>query len=339
MPTLWRRFAGALLFVAALAVSRQAGAQAWQKADPSKAGWSIGKLEAAKSYSISLDPTAVMIVQDGKIIADWGDISHKVDVASVRKSLLSALYGIAVSEERIDLSTTLAELDIDDTPPSLTAIEKTATVRDLLMARSGVYHPAAYETDDIRRNRPARGSHAPGTFWFYNNWDFNVLGTIYQRQTGEDIFESFENRIARPIGMEDFSARDGRYVFEELSQYPAYPFHLSARDAARFGQLFLNGGRWADRQIVPASWIRESTNDYSLIRHGEQGYGYMWWLLPSDVWGPNAAYAAGSGGQYIAFVPSKRLVVVQTVDLDQNPEGIRTSSFIDFLKQVVAAAP
>ncbi|WP_236765545.1 serine hydrolase [Agrobacterium tumefaciens] len=115
-----------------------------------------------------------MVVQDGKVIASWGDISRKVNVASIRKSLLSALYGIAVSEGRIDLSSTLADHDIDDKPLALMAAEKEATVRDLLMARSGAYHPAAYETGDMQRNRPARGSHAPGTFWFYNNWDFSA---------------------------------------------------------------------------------------------------------------------------------------------------------------------
>jgi hypothetical protein len=59
----------------------------------------------------------------------------------------------------------LAKLGIDDKPPSLAEAEKQATVRDLVMARSGVYHPAAYETADIRQKHPARCSHAAGTFW------------------------------------------------------------------------------------------------------------------------------------------------------------------------------
>ncbi len=330
---------GSLIFVAAIMIAAQASAQSWQEIDPFDRGWSAEKLETARRYSASLKPTAVMIAQDGKVIARWGDVSHKVNVASVRKSLLSALYGIAVSERRIDLSNSLADLNIDDNAPGLTASEKTATIRDLLMARSGVYHPAAYETADIKRKRPARGSHVPGTFWFYNNWDFNALGTIYRQQAGEDIFQSFNTRIAQPLGMEDFSPGDGRYVSEDFSRHPAYPFNLSARDAARFGQLFLNGGRWGDRQILPASWVEESTTAYSWTKRGRQGYGYMWWSLSPDVWGPNAAYAAGYGGQVIAFLPSKRLVVVQTVDLKQNAKGIKTSAFLDLLKQIASAAP
>lgn len=205
-----------VLFVSVL-MSAQAHAQAWEDVDPAVAGWSVERLEAARLQSKKLKPTALMIVQDGRVIARWGDTSRKVKMASVRKSLLSALYGIAVADGRIDLSSTLAELGIDDTAPRLTQEEKTATVRDLLMSRSGIYHPAAHETADIKRKRPARGSHPPGSFWFYNNWDFNTLGTIYRQQTGEDIFASFQNRIARPVGMEDFSLQDGRYALEKVS--------------------------------------------------------------------------------------------------------------------------
>ncbi|MFI0845496.1 serine hydrolase domain-containing protein [Mesorhizobium sp. IMUNJ 23232] len=332
-----RRFA--LLLVLGILVAGKAQAQAWEDVNPAVAGWSAERLEAVRQQSRTLKPTALMIIQDGRAIARWGDTSHKVNMASVRKSLLSALYGSAVAEGRIDLSASLAELRIDDNTPSLTAEEKAATVRDLLMSRSGIYHPAAHETADIKRKRPARGSHPPGSFWFYNNWDFNVLGTIYRQETGEDIFVSFENRIAGPIGMEDFSAKDGRYALEKASEHPPYPIRLSARDAARFGQLFLYDGKWGTKQVIPASWIRESTTAYSWAKRIRQGYGYMWWTLPEDTWGPNAFYASGYGGQIIAVVPSKRLVVVQTVDLNQNPNGVRTSAFIDLLKEIALASP
>lgn len=317
----------------------RASAQPWQSTDPALAGWSMEKLAAAQDYASKLKPTAVMVVQDGKVIASWGDVSREVNVASVRKSLLSALFGIAVSEGRVNLGSTLADIGIDDKPPALTAAEKRAVVRDLLMARSGIYHPAAYETGDMRRNRPDRGSHAPGTFWWYNNWDFNALGTIYRQQVGEDIFRSFAQRIGAPIGMEDFSARDGRYVAERQSEHSAYPFRLSARDAARFGQLFLNGGRWEGKQVIPASWVRESTTAHSATDRGSMGYGYLWWTLNPQIFGSGAALASGYGGQANAIVPSKRLVVVQIVDSAQNAKGVRTSHFVKLLQQLAAAAP
>jgi len=316
----------------------------WLKAEPAAAGWSLERLDAARTYARTLNPTGIMIVQDGRAVAEWGDVRRKVNVASVRKSLLSALFGIAVAERRIDLGSTLAEMGIDDKPPALTAGEKQATVRDLLMARSGVYHPSAYETGDMKRKRPARGSHAPGSHapgshWFYNNWDFNALGTIYREQTGEDIFESFARRIARPIGMEDFSAKDGSYVLEGSSVHPAYPFLLSARDAARFGQLFLDGGAWQGREVVPAAWVRESTTAYSHTRRGSLGYGYLWWVLNPETFGTGAILASGYGGQMIAVVPARRLVVSQTSAPNGGSGRIRTSHFVDLLKLIAAAAP
>lgn len=213
--------------------------QRWQQfASAEAAGWSSAKLEAAKAYAASIQSAGFLLVQDGAVVTSWGDIETRYLSASMRKAFLSSLYGIYVSEGKINLRKTLAELEIDDIPPALTASEKQATIADLLTSRSGVYHTAAFEPASHRDARPARGSHAPGTFWHYNNWDFNALLTIFERQTGKRIFEEFEERIARPLQMQDFRLRDGYYLFEKnLSQHPAYPFRLSARDLARFGLL------------------------------------------------------------------------------------------------------
>lgn len=191
----------------------------------------------------------------------------------MRKSLLSALIGIVVARKKIDLDNTLAHLGIDDNPPSLTDIEKQATVRMLLQARPGVYHSALYETKEMAAARPPRGSHAPGTFWYYNNWDFNALGTIYEHATGVGIYDALEQQIARPIEMQDYRPEDGEYFTGAASIHRAYPIRMSARDLARFALLYLRGGVWAGRQVVPADWVRESTRPYSDAAYG-RGYGY-----------------------------------------------------------------
>ena len=200
----------------------------WDRITPEQAGWSADALAQAHGYAQSIGTATLVIVHRGRMLDSLGDIARKLQVNSVRKSLLSALIGIAVAEKKIDPDTSLASLNIDDTPPGLTDAEKEATVRQLLQARSGVYHPALYETVGEKRLRPARGSHPPGTFWYYNNWDFNVLGAIYERAVGASIFESFRQRIASPIGMQDYRPQDGRYVRGPESMYPAYLFHLSA---------------------------------------------------------------------------------------------------------------
>jgi hypothetical protein len=102
---------------------------AFETTTPEAAGPSAEQLGEAKAWSLQIAPTAaVMIVQHGRIIAEWGDTTTKSNLHSVRKSLLSALIGIAVSERWIDLGANLASLGIDDNAPGLTETEKSATV-------------------------------------------------------------------------------------------------------------------------------------------------------------------------------------------------------------------
>ena len=92
-------------------------------------------------------------------MAEWGDTSLVSSVHSVRKSIVSVLYGIAIERGLIDQSLTLAELGIDDVPP-LTDQERQATLDDILASMSGIYHPSV--RDDDEAGRPARGTREPG---------------------------------------------------------------------------------------------------------------------------------------------------------------------------------
>ena len=301
------------------AADRYPGAAWGHVKSMSDAGWSAAKLKAARAYAESIPSDAVMIVEDGLGVDAWGAIDKKILIHSIRKSYLSALYGIYVNQGIIHLSKTLAQLGIDDNPPRLSASEKTATIEDLLKARSGVYHPALEETASMENKRPERGSHLPGTFWFYNNWDFNALGTIFEQETGKKIFEEIKSRLAAPLQMEDFQAKDGKYDRGPISLHAAYPMRMTARDMARFGLLYLRQGVWQGQQIVPADWVRRSVTSYSRAG-GMGGYGYLWWvavdgkLLPGVKMDEGAFAAEGVGGNYIVVIPSRKLVVVNRVD-------------------------
>src|SRR6202167_5394167 len=251
------------------------GAEWKQLASPQQAGWSEKKLKRIHAYVEEIGSTSAMIVHHGLVVAAWGDVARRSNLHSCRKSLLNSLIGIAVAEGKINLDDSLEKLGIDDNAPSLTAVEKQATVRELLEARSGIYHPTVYETKGMEEKKPPRGSHAPGTFWYYNNWDFNALGFIYEKATGEKIFDAFYRCVAQPSGMHDFKARDGHYIDGPDTRFPAYVFDMSARDFARFGLLYLHGGRWNDTQVVPQDWVKASTRPYSDSDSG--GYGYLWW--------------------------------------------------------------
>jgi CubicO group peptidase (beta-lactamase class C family) len=283
-----------------------------QYASPEDAGYSSRLLEEARDAFNQTGLSALLVIHDGAIVLAEGQVNRRFECRSIRKSFLSALYGIYVGKGILALNATLADLAIDDEPP-LTPEEKQARVRHLLQARSGVYHQAAFE---VPKEKPPRNSSQPGARWYYNNWDFNTLLTIFERETGMRFFKEFQRQIARPLHMEEFRLRDTCYHFErERSIHPAYRFRMSAKDMARFGLLYLRAGRWEDRQILPASWVAESTTSYS--NPGEDGYGYMWWVYDAHM--PDrlrrfhelGVYeASGTGGQKITVVPRARLVIV-----------------------------
>ena len=291
-------------------------------------GWSLPELATAHQYADSLHDASLMVVECGRLVDEWGDASEKLTTFSIRKSLISALYGIYSGEGRINVNETLEEAGIDDYPSPLTKAERQARIVDLLRARSGVYHAADFETDFQRKTRPARESHAPGTFWFYNNWDFNVLGAIFEKKTGLKIGDAFYQRIAKPIGMQDFKSGDVYYVGNgEVSRYPAYMFEMTTRDMARFGLLYLNHGRWKTHQIVPRDWVEKSTHATEMVHVGTidaGGYEYLWWVEHGGVHLgeatlPGMYSAQGAGGHYILVIPSVGLVIVN--QFNNEPDG------------------
>ena len=231
--------------------------------EPESVGFSNVMLKQAKRIFRRMASNAFIVVYKGQLLISWGNTHEKLDVFSVRKSFLSSLFGAFSETGQIDLNASLEALGIDE-DDKLSATEKSARIIDLLRSRSGVYHPAAYTSFKKTIQRPDRGSYKPGEYWFYNNWDFNVLATIFHQLTETDIFSAFYNKIAKPIGMQDFKTSDGRSHKEYLSRYPAYPFRVTARDMARFGLLFARSGRWRGKQIIPEAWIKESTRTHSI---------------------------------------------------------------------------
>ena len=287
---------------------------------PPASRWNPDTLRAIGVTVAALGSGAVVVIDNGRLVAQWGEPERRFPMTSVRKSLLSSLVGIAVDRGQISLGATLDALGIDDTS-GLTIDEKSARVLDLLGSRSGVYLPAAFEPASMRQSRPARGSARPGERWFYNNWDFNALGTIYERATGRSVFEAFATEIAAPIGMEDYRASDGEHVRDSTSRHAAYTFRMSARDLARYTLLWLNDGRWRDRQIVPRAWIRTSTRPVSnAARDGS--YGLLWWveregrLVPGATVEPGSFAARGNGPHYAVAIPSRRLIIVHLANTD-----------------------
>lgn len=305
--------------------------------DPRDLGWDPAGFKRLRGLAGEAEAATVMIVTGGEVVFAYGPTDRPMFLASVRKSVLSALLGIAIDKGALRLDDTVARWGIDDDPP-LTALERRATVRDLISARSGVYLATAAESPRMRDRRPERGSHEPGSFWFYNNWDFNVAGAIFERATRKSVFLAFEHFIAGPLCMQDFDAYEHTWYLytESAPRYPAYHMALSARDLARFGVLYLQDGVWEGEQILPSGWVKKSTAPISMTNEEPElasGYGYMWWVTADVPSGSSGAMlegsytAMGSGGQRMTILPAIDTVILARADT--KPGGIGASAFRD----------
>src|SRR5262245_20361544 len=228
----------------------------WTRIDkPESVGFSSARLQALRSWVQSLDTTAMLVVVGGRVLFEYGDLTHQSYLASVRKSILATLYGKYVENGTIPLNKTLRELGFTDIG-GLMPREQEAMVEHLIAARSGVYHPAS-NAGDSTDSAPPRDSQRPGTYYLYNNWDFNAAGAVFEKLTGRDIYDALETDLAKPIGMQDFDrARQRKSGDQNRSQYLAYHIWLSTRDMARVGLLMLREGKWGNQQLVSRDWVR-----------------------------------------------------------------------------------
>ena len=313
----------------------------WQRIErPECAGWSAAGLAQVRERLSQMATTGFVAVVGGRVLMDYGDLQAISYLASVRKSVLSMLYGIYVERGAIDLDQTLEQLGIDD-HGGLSAEERQATVRHLLSARSGIYHAASNAGDDLA-SAPPRGSQRPGGYYLYNNWDFNALGTIFEQRTGKGIYDAVGEHLAGPLGMQDWNRALQRKSGDSArSKHLAYHINLSTRDMARIGYLMLRGGSWAGTQVVPRAWVTQSTGAITRVhemnpprrREGPFGYGYLWWVFDRPDLGPayqGAFTGLGAVGQHILIMPARDLVVAHKT----RPGGGRSVSHSQFLEVV-----
>jgi CubicO group peptidase (beta-lactamase class C family) len=275
--------------------------------------------------------TAVVVLDRHRELLSVGDPSAAVDCRSIRKSLLGALFGRHVMAGTIDLDATLTELGIDDSVPlPLTSAERSARVRDLLTCRSGIYHPSNQQGPEARAALPARGTHRPGTHFLYNNWDFNTLGTILERRIGRSLFDEFADTIAGPAALRDFDPSQQQYLTEPWSEHRTYSFRISARDLARFGQLYLCGGQTDGRTVIPLEWVTASTRAHTQTGVGP-AYGYLWWIadrrsLFAGLDMPAGSFAAyGTGSQFLLVIPALDRVIALLADPSRPGAADRTA--------------
>jgi CubicO group peptidase (beta-lactamase class C family) len=315
----------------------------WQLVKPESEGYSSAKLEALRAWLAAGPTTAMVIVVHGHMIFSYGDTAKVSKIASVRKSILSILYGKYVANNTIDLNKTVEQLGLAEPDRPFLPSEKNATLEQLLAGRSGIYllpNNVPSMRDLIGASQPQRGSELPGMYFHYNDWDFNAAGTAFEKLTGKNIYDALETDIAQPIQMQDFDRSLQKKIAHEGQVHPEYAMYLSTRDMARIGLLMLRGGNWAGKQLVPIDWVGRSASNTtpfiemnppylrSLGAPERWGFGLMWWAWDGSPFTggiyitpfQGAYEARGTAGQYITILPAKDMVLVHKVYIDVYPQ-------------------
>lgn len=317
-----------------------------------------GREVSTDAFLAETDTAALLVLKDGAVRFEQYWLTGGRDVRwlsmSVAKSFVSAAIGIAIAEGRIGS----VEEPITKYAPSLAGSAYDGVrIKDILQMSSGARWNEDYGDSDSDISRFGRimalgGSfndfaatlvreRDPGSYNLYNSIDTQVLGMLLVRATGQGIADYLQQKLWHPLGMES----DAFWLVDSEGMEMAFGgLNATARDYAKLGELYRQGGVWRGEQIVPASWVHDSvTPDAPHLMPGENplsdypmGYGYQWWVMEGD----EGEYSAiGVYNQFIYVNPKRGLVIVKLSafsDYAQTPDeaGYREFETIEFFRAI-----
>jgi CubicO group peptidase (beta-lactamase class C family) len=264
---------------------------------------------------ISFDIHSLLIIRNGYIVADATFYpfaqGHLHDLASVTKSFMSTLIGIAIDQGYIE-SVEQPVLDFfpDRTVANLDANKGAMTLEDLLTMRSGfecnedVTSQMLPSPDWVQFALDLPMVAEPGTLHSYCDPNSHLLSAILQNTTGMSALAYAQEQLFGPLGVSDVSWSSD----PQGRSFGAANMRLTPHDMAKLGYLFLNEGLWDGQQVVSAAWVETATSALTQDSSGYVDYGYQWWVDPSGAY----YEAAGYGGQKIHVLPEREMIVVMT---------------------------
>ena len=238
---------------------------------------------------------------------------------SVTKSIAATVVGIAKGRGRITgfdvpFLTFFADRDLSRVDARL----KRATLADLLTMRSGIeWHENDRPMDDTNTTIQLEKSRDwiqftldqpmdadPGSKWVYNSGGSQLMSGVIRAATGRQIDTYAAETLFAPIGIRDFHWKKTPTGHPDTEG----GLYLAAADLARIGHLYLRGGLWDGRRVLPEGWVREATTRHVTGLRGGWDYGYQWWITSRngvDIWA-----GRGFGGQFLIIIPSRDTVGV-----------------------------
>ena len=257
-----------------------------------------------------------VLLRHGKVIAEawWApEAADKPHVLwSLSKSFTSTAVGLAVSDGKLSIDDPVLKFFSEEAPATPSTNLKAMRVRDLLTMATGHQDEVSLrEQKEWARAFLAHPvPHKPGTHFKYNTPATYMQSAIVQRVTGQKVVDYLQSRLFEPLGI---NAPKWDESPEGVS-LGGYGLYLCTEDIAKFGQLYLQKGKWNDRQLVPAQWIEQATskqvsNGSDPTKDWDQGYGFQFWRCRH-----NAYRGDGKDGQFCIVLPEQDAVVAITAN-------------------------
>ena len=243
------------------------------------------------------------------IIPMTGSFPH--DMASVTKSIMTTLIGIAADQGKIDLDQPLVSFFPDRTIANRDARKEMVTVRHLAGMVNGfesgcmVNDPETIQKmqsnpDWVQAALDRKMVQDPGKVYCYDSPGMHLLSAVLQESTGMTALAFARQYLFEPLGIEEVSWESDPQGYTRGWG----DIHFLPGDAAKIGYLWLNNGVWDGKQIVSAEWVKDAVTPY--IKGDDDNYGYGWWVSEDSY------YASGRKGQKIMVVPGLNIVLITT---------------------------
>jgi CubicO group peptidase (beta-lactamase class C family) len=265
-----------------------------------------------------------MLLRHGKVIAEAWWAPHTAEeqhvLWSLSKSFTSTAVGLAINERKLALDDKVLKFFPEEAPAEVSEYLADMSVRDLLCMAAG--HEKEPQLKELKEWRKAFLSHPvkfePGTHFVYNTPATYMLSAIVQKVTGQTVLEYLKPRLFEPLGIDNPKWETS----PEGVTLGGYGLFVRTEDIAKFGQLYLQKGKWNGEQIVPEEWVEMATSKQ--VSNGSdpksdwnQGYGFQFWRCRH-----NAFRGDGRDGQFCVVLPEKDAVIAITANTASMPQEL-----------------
>jgi CubicO group peptidase (beta-lactamase class C family) len=266
-----------------------------------------------------------MFLRHGKVIAEgwWNPYKPELKhtLYSTSKSFTATAVGFAVSEKRLSVNDKVISFFPEALPDTVSPFLSDMKVKDLLSMSAGqdpdpTFKTVVNDSNWVKTFLAVPVVHEPGTKFLYNTLATYMLSAIIQKVTGEKVIDFLKPRLFDPLAIEGMDWE----VDPHGINCGGWGLRLKTEDMAKFGQLFLQKGKWNGKQVLPASWIEEATTlkiyqapDAPQSKKDSsdwmQGYCYQMWRCRHNCFRADGAY-----GQYIIVIPDQDAVIAITAE-------------------------